>query len=147
MKALSLTQPWATLVILGEKRIETRSWNSYHRGPLAIHAAKTLPAWARSSCTLSPFREVLLRHGIPHPSALPLGAIIGTVEMHGSYEFHHPDEPTFVPCSEHERAFGDFTAGRYGFLLRDARVIEPIPCRGSLGLWDVPEEIARRIVA
>lgn len=41
MKALTLWQPWATLIAIGAKTIETRSWSTNHRGPLAIHAAKT----------------------------------------------------------------------------------------------------------
>lgn len=41
MKALSLWQPWASLVAIGAKTIETRSWSTSYRGPLAIHAAKT----------------------------------------------------------------------------------------------------------
>ena len=43
MKALTLHQPWATLVAVGEKRIETRSWSTDYRGPLAIHAGKARP--------------------------------------------------------------------------------------------------------
>lgn len=42
-KALTLWQPWATLVALGHKRIETRSWATRHRGELWIHAAKRPP--------------------------------------------------------------------------------------------------------
>lgn len=48
MKALSLTQPWATLVAIGAKKIETRSWSTSYRGPVAIHASKGYPgryAW------------------------------------------------------------------------------------------------------
>ena len=44
MKALSLTQPWATLVVIGAKRIETRSWHTSYVGPLLIHAAKAIPS-------------------------------------------------------------------------------------------------------
>ena len=40
MKALTLTQPWATLIAVGAKRIETRSWGTSYRGRIAIHAAK-----------------------------------------------------------------------------------------------------------
>ncbi len=39
-KALTFHQPWATLIALGVKTIETRSWSTSYRGPLAIHAAK-----------------------------------------------------------------------------------------------------------
>ena len=41
MKAISLWQPWASAIAIGEKTIETRSWWTPHRGALAIHAAKT----------------------------------------------------------------------------------------------------------
>lgn len=40
MKAITLTQPWASLVACGAKKIETRSWRTHHRGWIAIHAAK-----------------------------------------------------------------------------------------------------------
>lgn len=40
MRALTLHQPWASLIAIGEKTIETRSWSTQYRGPLAIHAAK-----------------------------------------------------------------------------------------------------------
>ncbi len=40
MKTLSLLQPWATLVVMGVKQIETRSWRTDYRGPLLIHASK-----------------------------------------------------------------------------------------------------------
>src|SRR5271166_4355910 len=48
MKALTLTQPWATLVAIKAKRIETRSWRTSYRGPFAIHAGKSFPEWARA---------------------------------------------------------------------------------------------------
>jgi hypothetical protein len=46
MKAITLTEPWASLVAIGVKTLETRSWSTSYRGPIAIHAAKTLPRWA-----------------------------------------------------------------------------------------------------
>ena len=63
MKALTLTQPWATLVAVGENSIETRSWGTSYRGPLAIHSAKGFPRDARELCRMSPYRGVLGRHG------------------------------------------------------------------------------------
>lgn len=45
MKALTLHQPWASLVAIGAKTIETRSWRTSYRGPLAMHAAKRSPTW------------------------------------------------------------------------------------------------------
>ena len=64
MKALTLTQPWATLVAMGAKRIETRSWTTNYRGPLAIHAGKgpSTIGWPQLNhiCNhTEPFRSVL----------------------------------------------------------------------------------------
>src|ERR1700744_118543 len=56
MKALTLTQPWASLVALQEKRIETRSWLTAYRGELVIHAAKGFPADCKELCGDEPFR-------------------------------------------------------------------------------------------
>lgn len=42
MKVITLIQPWATLVALGEKKIETRSWSTNFRGRIAIHAGKKI---------------------------------------------------------------------------------------------------------
>lgn len=53
VKALTMTDPWGTLVALGAKRIEIRSWSTPHNGPLAIHVAKSLPAWASDCCNTS----------------------------------------------------------------------------------------------
>lgn len=67
MRCLTLTQPWATLVAIGAKRIETRSWSTSYRGPLAIHAGKK---WTREDRELldtyggvsNPFVNALYRH-------------------------------------------------------------------------------------
>ena len=40
MKLISLWEPWATLMALGAKKVETRSWDTNYRGLLAIHASK-----------------------------------------------------------------------------------------------------------
>jgi hypothetical protein len=62
MKALSLWQPWATLIALKKKQIETRSWRTTYRGPLAIHAAKSYPQEARDLCSTEPFYSVLMAY-------------------------------------------------------------------------------------
>jgi len=60
MKALSLWQPWATLVAMEEKRIETRCWKTDYRGELAIHATmKRPPKWLGASAHSDPFRDEL----------------------------------------------------------------------------------------
>ena len=40
MKVLTIKQPWATLIMQGDKRFEFRSWQTKYRGDLLIHAGK-----------------------------------------------------------------------------------------------------------
>jgi activating signal cointegrator 1 len=96
MKALSITQPWASLVAIGAKQIETRSWSTRYRGRVAIHAAASFPVPARHLCIgppgfgRSPFRVALLAGGYKGPvldgrristGDLPLGAVIATATL------------------------------------------------------------------
>ena len=71
-----MTQPWASLVAIGENTIETRSWSTRYRGRLAIHAAKGFPADARALCRRQPYRAVLARHGYASADDLPLGCVL-----------------------------------------------------------------------
>lgn len=50
IRGLSLTQPWATLVAIDAKKVETRSWGTRYRGRVAIHAAKGFPTYAQDIC-------------------------------------------------------------------------------------------------
>lgn len=149
MKAITLHQPWATLMAIGAKRIETRSWPTRYRGPLAIHAAKAFPAYAKDLCYAGAIRRLL---GWPDHDgrvnqvwlddinarikALPLGAIVGTCRL-----VHCLDTdliPRFVsPFTEQEKLLGNYESGRFGWLTEDMKRIDPpIPAIGALGLWD-----------
>ena len=131
MKAITLTQPWATLVAIGAKRIETRSWRTSHRGPLAIHAAKGMPDWAKDICNEEPFRSVLLAAGIAGVCDLPRGCVIATASLIGCLT----TEQSFP--SEQEEAFGDYGPGRFAWWLDNVVPLPaPIPAKGSLGLWE-----------
>lgn len=166
MKALSMTQPWATLVAIGAKRIETRSWGTRYRGPLAIHAAKDFPAAAFDVCFGEPFGTALAAGGIADPTDLPRGVVIATCRLVDVLPIMGPILPTGVKCvalddegivrvwtptelggeplhvgdiqvNEHEAAFGDYTPGRVAWLLSDVRPLpEPIPARGNRQLWE-----------
>ncbi len=141
MKCLSLRQPFATLVILGAKRAETRSWPTQHRGPLAIHAARQFPLDARALCEREPFRTVLEAAGYPTAEQLPLGAILGIVDVTDC----RPAEDFDVDPASDEAAFGDFRPGRWGWLLANPSGLPlPIPCKGQLGLFDVPPHLRLR---
>lgn len=163
MKAITLTQPWATLVAIGAKRIETRSWATAYRGPLAIHAAKGLgPVGGITGlhviCNREPFRTVLPSwhvNVLVRPDYwLPRGKIIATCNLTACYRIpktpqHYPwrvadnhllaSYPVVIPPfqDDHERAFGDYAPGRYAWLLTDVQMLpEPIPAKGALGLWE-----------
>src|SRR5207245_1453211 len=76
MRCLSLIQPYATLVAIGAKPIDTRSWKTDYRGPLAIHASVGFPRDYRILCDLEPFHRVLEAAGIRSWRELPLGAVL-----------------------------------------------------------------------
>ena len=140
MKAITLHQPYATLIAIGAKRSETRSWPTRYRGPLAIHAARVLEAQARALCSREPFRSALARAGYNGPDALPLGAVVATCRLvdclpTGAHADHPPAH--LPPADSAERAFGDYAPGRYLWLLEDVvSVSPPRPARGKQGFWE-----------
>src|SRR5436190_23079453 len=114
MKCITLWQPWATLIMLGIKKIETRSWHTQHRGPLAIHsAAKDHPTLA-AICATEPFRSQLENAGFSSFRDLPRRCIMGTVQLDDCVrvELLPPGTPTPL-----EEAFGDYSPGGWGWLL------------------------------
>ena len=135
MKVLSLIQPYATAIILGNKKIETRSWKTKYRGKIAIHAAKTFPKWARE------FAETERALGRV-PPRLPFGAIIGFAHIHGVFNTEYARISSYM--NPIEKLYGDYSDGRYAWILDQ---IEPfpddkiIPYRGQLGLFDIPDEV------
>lgn len=155
MKALSLTQPWATLVAIGAKRIETRSWSTSYRGPIAIHASKGFPRDCRDLCATQPFLRELTRSGLSRPE-LPTGAIVATarlvyVFLTGDTLNYHDRSRTMrgpngltYEMTPQEIAFGDYSPGRFAWVLSDVVALKtPVPAKGALGLWQVtPEQIA-----
>jgi hypothetical protein len=128
MKAITLTQPWATLVAIGAKRVETRSWYTSYRGPLAIHASKAFPGWAKDFARQPPV-SVLLGRDYEYPR----GVVIATCILRNCL-------PTGIlrpTLTAQELAFGDYSAGRYGYLLEEIMPISrPVAAVGKLGLWE-----------
>jgi activating signal cointegrator 1 len=126
MKALSLTQPYATLVATGAKQFETRSWKTSYRGPLAIHAAKGFPTEARQFAAMEHTLGRL-------PGRVPLGCIVAVVTVVDML----PTEEAKLGVSALERLYGDYSWGRWAWKLRDVKMLkEPIPARGAQGLWN-----------
>jgi hypothetical protein len=140
MKTLSLHQPWASLVAAGEKKIETRSWDTKYRGPIAIHASKSMPEYARDFCYEPGVHTMLVRAGFGQTGfrgsdvgGLPLGAVVATAQLVGV----SPVEALDLSRLGKERILGNFAAGRFAWFLEDIMSVRPPrPARGSLGLWD-----------
>lgn len=159
MKALTLTQPWASLVAIGAKQIETRSWATKYRGPLAIHAGQGLgPAGGNDGfirlCTGSEYIYAALEAAglvpftwnIEALLALPRGAIIATCELvacgqiraDGIYDLGHNKGAKLADLpAEPELSFGDYTPFRVAWFLSNIkRLPEPVPAKGAMSLWE-----------
>lgn len=156
MKCISILQPWATLIIIGVKRLETRSWNTKFRGEILIHASKKFTNEQHDTCIFDPFYSKLLDTDFfdeTKPACgLPTGAIIGKVNLchvvKSKYcfkdnEFEWTDysktgHPVIkFPITDQELAFGDYSPNRYGWLLSDpVQFANPIPAKGKLSIWD-----------
>ncbi len=146
LKCLTLTDPWAELIALGAKKLETRSWPTEYRGPLAIHASSTFPVDAEELCDEEPFAMTLLAGGFqksPLPGRrtrnawkFPLGHIVAITWLEDVYRlppllFHEqlPKEP--------ELSFGNFAPGRFVWSLPMVyRPFSPMRATGAYGLWD-----------
>lgn len=133
MKAISLWQPWASLIACGAKDIETRSWRapaSLIGQRVLIHAAKTrkgIDLLAKDDLTDIAIRSQLEMADYPSPESLPLGALVASAII-----------DCVVPIEELEPdPFGDFTPGRFGWRLSGVRSLPPTPWKGHQGFFDV----------
>ena len=139
MRALSIWQPWATLIMTGHKRIETRGWAAPYsiRGQrIAIAATKTIRAEQRHAAQEPHFREHYSATGLPSICELPLGCILGTVVIDGCREI---DSELMQRLDSREEAFGIYAPARFAWFLRDPQPLPaPITVRGAQGLWNYP---------
>lgn len=150
MKGFTLTQPWATLVANGAKRIETRSWGTAYRGPLLIHAAKGFPEDCRD-LVCDPLWRRYLR--VDSWRDLPIGAALATARLTGCVStndsrirarFHFSDYENHTPQTpdQLDAEFGNFGPDRFAWFLEDVKPLaQPIPLKGALGLWPVADEL------
>ena len=133
MKVITLIQPWATLVALGEKQIETRSWNTNIRGEIAIHAGKKVD----KSVFNQPFySNVFSKYSIT-PENIITSSIIAVCKI---VDVKRTEDLTDV-ISNQERAFGNYNPNRFGWILEDIKPIEPIQgIKGMLGFWNYEDK-------
>lgn len=126
LKALTLWQPWASLIIDLRKTIETRPKAWYYVGWVAIHAG------------LHVDREACDRFGYD-PDTIPTGAVLGVSYKTGCVRF-----PSVLITPD---VYGNFRDGRYGYPLQNSRAFSiPLPAKGHQGFWDwnLPNDIVYR---
>lgn len=148
MKAITLWQPWASLVACGAKKYETRSWPTNYRGPIAIHAAKRpFNTDVYLDRELHSFAEALQLPDIYSFEKLPYGCVIATAQLIGCYlMYQNPVDHVRYYLDEYDRAivptarelfFGDWAPGRYAWKLDNVKMLDnPIPAKGKQGLWN-----------
>lgn len=140
MKAITLHQPFASLIILGVKHFETRSWNITYRGKIAIHAGKAIHQFDELFGHLPVVMQLLIKDKIMQAYGsydnLPTGATLGTATIDRVYTTERAT--TFI--SDIEQACGDYSPCRYAWSLQDAKPFNvPIPCKGQQGIWNWSE--------
>lgn len=128
MKALSVKQPWAELIVRGAKPLEIRGRPVHYRGPLAIHASQR---WDGSSDAKAAWFGARSLGEPVEPSSLPLGRVVGVVDLDGCHRYMPEDQP---------RALTPWKPDRWAWLMtRPRRADSPFPVRGQLGLWEIPD--------
>jgi hypothetical protein len=118
VKIISIRQPWASLIVSGVKDVENRTWSTRYRGPVLIHASRTVDEISDD--------EFQVRFGMPLPAASPRGGVVGVAEI--------------VDCvTEHPSRW--YAPGHFAFVLRNARAVPFTPWRGALSLCAAPDEL------
>lgn len=118
MRALSIKQPWAWLIINGHKMIENRDWPTRFRGKILIHTGKTINKdgyeWVAGNFPDIPLSPL---------ASLECGGIVGEAEV--------------VDCISDSPSPWFF--GKYGFILMNAKQVPFRPYKGRLGFFEVKE--------
>lgn len=143
MKALTLTQPYATLVALGVKTQETRSWKTPYRGQIAIHVAKSFPKKYQEKAGEHPFCYELSGRSITLDALKKVrGSVIAIATLTDCLQVDEAgtslqDGRISRFIADSQRPWGDFSPGRWIWFLEDIRPLdEPVPAKEMLGLWD-----------
>jgi len=126
MKALSIRQPWAELILQGRRTIEPRTWQTNYRGRIAIHASQTVG------------EEACVAYGLD-PAKVARGALLGTVEL---VDILPLDERGWEALREQHLSLRDFPGPMFGWQLEaPQRLPQPIPMRGRMSLFNVPDDL------
>lgn len=124
MKVLTIKQPWATLIMQGDKRFEFRSWQNKYRGDLLIHAGKGID------------KEAMKRLAKYLPDEIPLGKILGKVTLVDCIRMCPEFKEMLLKENSDIYTESSFSEN-YGWQVEDVQVFdEPIETKGHLSLWE-----------
>ena len=123
MKCLSVCQPFAELIVKGEKTIELRSWNTKYRGEFLVHSPTKI---RQEDCKRLKIDK----------DVLSTGAIVGKAQIY-DVKIYRTKTELQDDFNKHFASI-DFKGLKYGFVLKNAKKFNiPIPYKGRLGLFDV----------
>jgi len=112
LKAISIRQPWAWLIVNGYKDIENRIWEPKLRGPVLIHTGKS-----RAHLTAEELKYIKRHYHVAHlPDTFETGGIVGIAEITGCVQRHR----------------SKWFHGPYGWTLAKARRLPFKQCKGQL---------------
>lgn len=133
LPALSIRAPWAWLIIHGGKKIENRTWTTGYRGRFLVHATGTnLKSEYEAALKMTKLLEV----GLPPMEELPIGSLIGTVNLEAISSPNDVAEWADPDLRSKFYGWGDATA-KYWWHLNRPVPHTPDPCPGQLG-WFFP---------
>lgn len=121
MKALSIRQPWAWLIVNGFKDVENRSWATHFRGRILVHAGGKLDA---NIAMIKRENWEKFHLVFPNPEDLPTGGIVGEVEI--------------VDCLPVKKCPSAWASGPWCWVLRNGRPLPFKPFKGRLSFFEVP---------
>jgi hypothetical protein len=120
--ALSIRQPWAELILRGDKNVEVRTWTDRYRGPIWLHTGAKIDQMAAERF---------------HLDILFMGGLVGIAELTEVRPF---TRDLFEAWRDRHRDFSPFPSGRdlYGWIFsRVKRLVPPLKCKGALGLFEI----------
>lgn len=138
---LSLWEPWASLIVAGFKRHETRHWPTKVRGRVAVHAAKRVDVGG------APVDLCEFAFGPGWAKTRPIGCVVAVADLTGCYAADHLAEgraPLLQPIEESDYLSGNYGAGRFGFRYDNVRPLrDPLPLIGRQGFfqWTPPADL------
>lgn len=132
IKAVTISQPWASLIARGEKWIENRTWSTNYRGELAIHAGKGL--------------QYLTKEDIKQ---YPTGCIIAVGQLVACERLDTIQQMSVSELDQHDlihlgayrtwsqAAIHHYAEGPWCWILEDVQPVDHFPCKGAQGLWNI----------